>query len=110
MILEGMPAGVPVSREAVDRDLRRRQGGHGRGGRMAIEADSCKFLAGIRHGLTLGSPICIAVENSDHANWATAMSADPVSGSTNEAAVISSRHHTSAGTRRSGRGREVRPQ
>jgi chorismate synthase len=75
-ILEGMPAGVPVTREAVDQDLRRRQGGYGRGGRMAIEADRCRFLAGVRHGYTLGSPICIAVENVDHANWAVAMCAD----------------------------------
>jgi chorismate synthase len=76
-VLEGIPAGLRVERADIDEDLRRRQGGYGRGGRMAIESDRCALLAGVRHGLTLGTPICVAVENRDHANWALAMSPDP---------------------------------
>ena len=76
-VLEGMPAALSLTRGDIDHDLRRRQGGYGRGGRMAIESDRCRFLAGVRHGRTLGSPICVIVENSDHANWTSAMSSDP---------------------------------
>ena len=56
-ILDGLPAGVPVSQEAVDRELARRQGGYGRGGRMKIEKDRAEFLGGLRAGKTLGSPV-----------------------------------------------------
>jgi chorismate synthase len=68
-ILEGIPAGLPLSAMDVDVDLVRRQQGYGRGGRMAIEADHCQFAAGVRLGLTLGSPIAILVANKDHKNW-----------------------------------------
>jgi chorismate synthase len=77
-VLEGIPAGLRVERSDIDEELSRRQGGYGRGGRMAIESDRCTLLAGVRHGVTLGSPICVIVENKDHANWAVAMSPDPV--------------------------------
>jgi chorismate synthase len=76
-VLSGIPAGLPITREAVDHELARRQGGYGRGGRMAIEFDRCRFLAGVRHGSTLGAPIAILVENRDHANWLDAMSPEP---------------------------------
>lgn len=76
-IIEGMPAGVPFSREAVDADLRRRQGGFGRGGRQKIERDTVDVLAGVRHGATLGSPICLRIENRDWANWQDRMGDQP---------------------------------
>ncbi|HUL57743.1 MAG TPA: chorismate synthase [Anaeromyxobacteraceae bacterium] len=68
-IAEGFPAGLLVDFEAVNRDLRRRQGGYGRGGRQKIEQDEAQFLAGIRGGVTLGSPIAFVVWNKDHENW-----------------------------------------
>ncbi|HEY5529798.1 MAG TPA: chorismate synthase [Thermoleophilia bacterium] len=72
-IIDGVPAGLPLSREDIDADLSRRQQGYGRGGRMLIETDRCRFLAGVRLGKTLGTPICILVENRDHANWTETM-------------------------------------
>src|SRR5688572_6400019 len=75
--VDGLPAGVPVDRAAIDADLRRRQGGYGRGGRMKIESDSVEVLGGIRHGLTLGSPVSLLIRNRDHQNWADVMSPDP---------------------------------
>lgn len=74
-ILTGLPAGVAVSAEAVDADLARRQVGYGRGGRMAIERDRVRFAGGVRHGRTLGSPICLVIENRDWENWREEMSA-----------------------------------
>jgi chorismate synthase len=76
-IVEGLPAGVPVEREQVDADLRRRQGGYGRGGRMKIESDSVEILSGVRHGRTIGSPVSLLVRNRDHENWRDVMSPDP---------------------------------
>ena len=77
VIVEGLPAGVPIDREAIDSDLRRRQGGYGRGGRMKIEKDAVEILSGVRHGTTLGSPVSLAVRNRDFANWKDVMSPDP---------------------------------
>jgi len=68
-IAEGFPAGLTIDFELVDRDLRRRQKGYGRGGRMKIETDAAQFLSGIRGGTTLGSPIALVVWNKDHENW-----------------------------------------
>lgn len=73
IIVEGMPAGVPLDRARIDRDLARRQHGYGRGGRMKIESDAAEILGGIRGGETLGSPIAIAVRNKDFENWRGAM-------------------------------------
>jgi chorismate synthase len=78
VILDGLPAGVPFDRARIDDDLRRRQGGYGRGGRMKIERDQIDVLSGVRHGHTLGSPLTLRIENRDWANWQQAMSADPV--------------------------------
>lgn len=78
LIVEGLPAGVPVDRVRLDRDLKRRMGGFGRGGRMKIEKDRVELLGGVRHGKTLGSPVAIAIRNLDFANWTDAMSPDPV--------------------------------
>ncbi|HYH83208.1 MAG TPA: chorismate synthase, partial [Longimicrobium sp.] len=77
-VVEGLPAGVPVDGDAIDHELRRRQGGYGRGGRMRIESDRAEILSGVRHGETLGSPVTLLVRNRDWANWTGAMSAAPV--------------------------------
>jgi chorismate synthase len=77
-VVDGLPAGLDVSREDIDRDLARRQLGHGRGGRMKIESDRAIVWAGIRHGRTLGSPVAVLIENRDHANWADRMNPWPV--------------------------------
>ncbi len=78
IIVEGLPAGLSVEKAIVDADLRRRQGGYGRGGRMKIEKDAIAFLAGVRHGKTLGSPITMQIENRDWVNWEERMSAEPI--------------------------------
>ena len=72
-ILEGLPHGLTVPRAAIDDDLRRRQQGYGRGGRMKIETDKVDVLAGLRGGVTLGAPLAMAVRNADHANWLDVM-------------------------------------
>jgi chorismate synthase len=73
-VLEGFPAGVPIDVEAVNRDLRRRMGGYGRGGRMKIEQDEVAVRAGVRWGESLGSPIVLWIENRDWPNWERRMS------------------------------------
>ena len=73
-IVDSVPAGLPLTTADIDRDLARRQAGHGRGGRMKIEKDSARFLSGVRQGLTMGSPVTLLIENRDHANWESAMS------------------------------------
>jgi len=77
VVVEGLPAGFPIDRQAIDDDLRRRQGGYGRGGRMQIESDSVEVLGGVRHGVTLGSPVSLVIRNRDHENWRDVMSPDP---------------------------------
>jgi chorismate synthase len=77
VIVEGLPAGLPVDRAAIDADLKRRQGGYGRGGRMKIESDQVEVLSGVRHGKTLGSPVTLVIHNRDHDNWRDVMSPDP---------------------------------
>ncbi len=68
-IIEGVPAGLHLSKAAIDRQLARRQGGYGRGMRMKIESDEIEWLSGLRFGETLGSPIALMIRNLDHANW-----------------------------------------
>ncbi|HEY8640079.1 MAG TPA: chorismate synthase [Solirubrobacterales bacterium] len=77
-IVEGMPAGLELDRAALDRDMARRQLGHGRGGRMRIESDAVEIRSGVRHGRTLGSPIAILVANRDYSNWEERMNPWPV--------------------------------
>src|SRR5215210_1452754 len=77
-IVEGLPAGLELDREAIDRDMGRRQLGHGRGGRMKIERDRAEVTGGVRHGRTLGSPVALQVANRDFANWEERMSPWPV--------------------------------
>ena len=78
-IVEGMPAGLELSAEDLNRDMARRQLGHGRGGRMKIERDSAEVTGGVRHGRTLGGPIALQVANRDYANWEERMNPWPVS-------------------------------
>jgi chorismate synthase len=68
-LVSGMPAGVPVEQEFIDRELWRRQKGYGRGGRMRIEKDTAHILSGVRHGKTIGSPIAMSLANNDWKNW-----------------------------------------
>ena len=75
-ILDGMPAGLRLDREQIDFQLGRRQKGYGRGGRMKIEKDCVKILSGVRHSVTLGSPVTLVIENKDWANWKRIM--DPL--------------------------------
>ena len=77
-IVEGVPAGLQLDREALDRDMARRQLGHGRGGRMRIETDTVEVRSGVRHGRTLGSPIALLVANRDYKNWEDRMNPWPV--------------------------------
>ncbi|KZK73963.1 MAG: chorismate synthase [Pelodictyon luteolum] len=72
-IIEGIPAGVAVTKDDIDRELRRRQQGYGRGGRMKIEQDSAEVLSGIRFGKTIGSPIALVIRNRDWENWTDRM-------------------------------------
>ena len=75
-ILEGVPSELLLSEEDIDTDLKRRQGGYGRGGRMKIESDHSEIISGVRWGKTIGSPITILIENKDHKNWHEGMSPD----------------------------------
>jgi chorismate synthase len=72
-IVEGLPAGIAVEKWAIDRELKRRMGGHGRGGRMRIEADEAEIVGGVRFGRTLGSPVALLIRNRDFANWTQVM-------------------------------------
>jgi chorismate synthase len=76
-IIEGIPANLALSADDIDSELKRRQSGHGRGGRMKIESDRAEILSGVRWGKTIGSPITLLIENRDHKNWTEGMSADP---------------------------------
>jgi chorismate synthase len=77
-ILEGLPAGVRVDRAAVEGALARRRLGYGRGARMSFEADRLAFLGGMRHGLTIGSPVALQIENTEWAKWSAVMNPEPV--------------------------------
>lgn len=87
-ILEGLPAGLRVDPADIDKDLARRQRGYGRGGRMTIETDRVRILAGIRLGKTLGTPVCLMVENADHVSWRPMMQPEPRPGWTPEAVTV----------------------
>lgn len=75
-IIEGLPAGLPVDLEFINRELWRRQQGYGRGGRMKIEKDEVEILAGVRHGKTLGSPVALLTRNRDFENWVDVMNVE----------------------------------
>ena len=101
-IVEGLPAGLELDRERIDREMARRQLGHGRGGRMKIERDSVEIRSGVRHGRTLGSPVAVLVANRDYANWEERMNPWPVDAEVEEVAPAAPR------PRRPRRGAQVR--
>ncbi|AQQ53627.1 chorismate synthase [Planococcus lenghuensis] len=79
-IIEGLPAQLPLTAEMINRELKRRQGGHGRGRRMQIEKDTVDIAGGVRHGETLGSPVALVVHNDDWKHWTNIMGIEPVEG------------------------------
>src|ERR687894_2374879 len=101
-IVEGLPAGLALAPDDLDRDLARRQLGHGRGGRMKIESDRAEVTAGIRHGRTLGSPVAIRIENRDYANWEERMNPWPVDGEVDEVHLPRPGHADLAGVQKYG--------
>jgi chorismate synthase len=78
--LTGLPAGIPISLEAINHELWRRQQGYGRGGRMKIETDQVEIVAGVRHSQTIGSPIAIIIQNKDWKNWTEALPVEDIDG------------------------------
>jgi chorismate synthase len=101
-LIEGLPAGLAIEREAIDRDLARRQLGHGRGGRMKIERDRAEVTAGVRHGRTLGAPIALQIANRDYANWEERMNPWPVAGELPEVHLPRPGHADLVGTQKYG--------
>jgi chorismate synthase len=101
-LIEGFPAGLELDREALDRDLARRQLGHGRGGRMKIERDRVQVSGGVRHGRTLGGPIALQVVNRDFANWEERMNPWPVNGNLAEVHLPRPGHADLVGTQKYG--------
>ena len=75
VVIEGLPSGLEISEDDLRRDLARRQGGHGRGGRQKIETDVARIVSGVRGGYTIGSPVTLVLENKDHVNWTAQMTA-----------------------------------
>jgi chorismate synthase len=75
VVIEGLPAGLEISEDDLRKDLARRQGGHGRGGRQKIETDFARIVSGVRGGFTIGSPVTLVLENKDHVNWTAEMTA-----------------------------------
>ena len=99
-ILEGLPAGLRLEQEEINRDLARRQLGHGRGGRMKIERDQVAVMGGIRHGRTLGGPIALQVTNRDYANWEERMNPWPVEAAVPEVHLPRPGHADLVGTQK----------
>jgi len=104
MILEGLPAGLTLEKSVIDADLRRRQGGYGRGGRMKIEKDAARLLSGVRHGKTLGSPVTLQIENLDWVNWEERMNAEPVEAAIDPVTRIRPGHADFTGAMKYGHG------
>jgi chorismate synthase len=101
-IVEGLPAGLELRPEDIDRDLARRQLGHGRGGRMKIETDRARVSAGVRHGRTLGSPVAMWIENRDYQNWEERMNPWPVDADVDEVHLPRPGHADLAGIQKFG--------
>jgi len=76
-IIEGLPANLEIDVDFINSELKRRQGGYGRGGRMQIESDTVEIMSGVRFGKTLGSPVTLVIKNRDFENWQNIMSANP---------------------------------
>ena len=77
-IIDGIPAGFKISEEEINKDLKRRQGGYGRGLRMSIEHDTVEIKSGVRFGKTTGAPICLEIKNKDFENWKLPMCSSEV--------------------------------
>jgi chorismate synthase len=101
-VVEGLPAGLELAPEDLDRDLARRQLGHGRGGRMKIETDRAQVTSGVRHGRTLGSPISLRIDNRDYENWEERMNPWPVNGQVDEVHLPRPGHADLAGVQKFG--------
>jgi chorismate synthase len=101
-IVEGLPAGLELDLAAIDRDMSRRQLGHGRGGRMKIERDRAEVTSGVRHGRTLGGPIAVRVANRDYANWEERMNPWPVEAEVTEVHLPRPGHADLAGVQKFG--------
>src|SRR5256885_9804965 len=101
-VVEGLPAGLTLTPDDVDRDLARRQLGHGRGGRMKIEKDRAQVTAGLRHGRTLGSPVALRIENRDFANWEERMTPGPGEAAVDEVHLPRPGHADLAGVQKFG--------
>ena len=101
-VLEGLPAGIALTPEQIDRDLARRQLGHGRGGRMKIEKDRAEVTSGVRHGRTLGGPIALRMQNRDYANWEERMNPWPVEAEVDEVHLPRPGHADLAGVQKFG--------
>ncbi|TEU01698.1 MAG: chorismate synthase [Dehalococcoidia bacterium] len=102
VIVEGLPAGLPLTEEYMGRDLRRRQGGYGRSQRQEIEQDQAEITAGVRHGLTLGSPLALFIRNRDWENWAEVMQAEPFQGEVERVTRLRPGHADLAGAMKYG--------
>ena len=101
-IVEGLPAGLPLDEDLLNRDMARRQLGHGRGGRMKIERDRAEVTAGVRHGRTLGGPIALQIANRDYANWEERMNPWPVEATVPEVHLPRPGHADLVGTQKFG--------
>ncbi|MBV9817480.1 MAG: chorismate synthase [Solirubrobacterales bacterium] len=101
-VVQGLPAGLELNRDAIDRDLARRQLGHGRGGRMKIESDRAAVTGGVRHGRTLGGPIALTIANRDFANWKERMNPWPVDAEPAEVHLPRPGHADLVGTQKYG--------
>ena len=98
IIIDGVPADLELSEDYIAVDLRRRQGGYGRGRRQKIEQDRAEIIAGVRHGRTLGSPIALSIQNRDWVNWTEAMSVAPIEGEVERVTRLRPGHADLAGT------------
>ncbi len=103
-IVEGVPAGLPLSEDLIAADLTRRQGGYGRGKRQQIEQDRAEIMSGVRHGLSFGSPIALTMVNRDHqnANWQVRMATDPVDEEVERVTLLRPGHADLVGTQKYG--------
>ena len=101
-VIEGVPAGLELSEDWIAADLVRRQGGYGRGKRQQIEKDRAEITSGVRHGLTIGSPIALWLENKDHnnANWRVRMAVEPVDEEVERVTLLRPGHADLAGTQK----------
>src|ERR687894_2080836 len=99
-VVEGLPAGLTLDEDTLNRDMARRQLGHGRGGRMKIERDRAEVTGGVRHGFTLGGPVALQIANRDYANWEERMNPWPVAATVPEVHLPRPGHADLVGTQK----------